>query len=200
MAELPQPADIARVLPAAIAEAGGSLSITNLENSFSSNARVKIQGVQTSQQADYLKSAFLQAIEILVRARSAERSDDRVTLTDKGWAQAEALGVHPPREQPTGRAPAREEEKVATIDLSDAAPWVKQELRDGTVVMGYLRPDAQKYHGRPFVPPASALLDALYRAEINGVHVAEGFYSALKDVGAFRSATEILRGMNGSWG
>jgi hypothetical protein len=189
-----QPADIARVLPAALADAGGSVTLQGLEESLGPGGKIKISGMSTDQQKDYLREAFQQAIEILVRSGSAEHRDDRVFLTDRGWAQARALGVVTPISgQPSPQHVAANAAPVGPIiDVSQAEPYVRF-THQGVVVMGYLRDGVERYQGQPFVPPASALVDLLYRAEVDGVRSSDGLYTTLREMGVFASAVDILQ-------
>ena len=193
MAKLPEPSGLARALPSALAQAGGAATISGIERNLHAG---NSSGEANDQQWAYLREAFAQAIEMLVRSEVIHRDGDSITLTDKGWAQSRALDAADgggESARPASSAP----EPGAMIDLSDAKPYVSHQLRDGTKVMGYLRDDAQKYHGRPYVPPASDLLDALYRAEIDGVRVSEGLFSALREVGVTQGATDVLTGKCG---
>lgn len=187
--KVPQPADIAKVLPAALAEAGGSFTTTDLEGRLSQGSKFKIAGMSGAQQTEYLREAFQQAIGILLRSGSAERSDDRIVLTDRGWAQAEQLGV--PR--PVANTGEDTESRGVTIDLSRALPFVRLKRDDGTVLTGYLRESAKASHGRPFIPPASRLLDDLYGAEIDGVTSSDGFWTTAWAVGVRQNAVDLLQ-------
>lgn len=189
MAGLPQAADIAKVLPAALAEAGGSFTLAGLQQKLSQNSKFKIAGMSSERQVAYLSRTFQDAVTILIRSKAVEEKGERIHLTDKGWAQAESLGVKRPNG--TDLAQAIEPPEV-TIDVTYALALVEMKRRDGTWIRGHLRMDAPKFQGRAFEGHFSELLDDLYSAEVDGHKTAEGFYAALREDGVSASARELL--------
>lgn len=194
MPGVPQATDIAKVLPAALAEAGGSFTLVGLLQKLGQASKFKIAGMSSERQVAYLHRTFQEAVELLIRSESVENKDDRIVLTNKGWAQAEALGVQRPRVVDAENPEATDEPLGGvTIDMSQARPFISLKRDDGTLLTGYLRDGAEAFHGRPFVPPASALLDDLYRAEVDGVRSSDGFWTTSREIGVSQNAVELLK-------
>jgi len=187
-------ADVAKLLPAAIAAAGGTISIAELEQKLGRESRLKLDGVRTERDHQLLQETFRAALTILQQRGSVKWDGERASLTDQGWDQARALGAV--RQRRPEMLDEEEDELVdahATIDVHEAAPMIKFSKDDGTIVWGYLSPDADRFQGTRFQPPAATLLDRLYnRSEFNGVRSTIGFYTALKSVGVTTSARALL--------
>ncbi len=200
---------IARLLPIALARAGGSIDVDELERTLTRDKRFRISGMSGEHQTALLRQVLVNALDILTRSGTAVRSvtkdgaGSRISLTDRGWEQARALGedsaddsARDSEDVPVSSAvPSSRSGDSASIDLSDARPIVSCQSPSGTTIIGHLRDDAQRFHGRPYVAPASALLDQLYRAEVNGQLTEQGFYSAIMDTDAWgqRGALNVLR-------
>ena len=86
--ELPTAADIAREIPAMVAEAGGSLDLTYLERMVLRMFLPRVHAIKREGGDDYIHQVFNDAIGIVVRKGLINSSGTRLLLTDKGWEQA----------------------------------------------------------------------------------------------------------------
>lgn len=190
---LPAPAELARRLPAAIAAAGGAISISELEQKLGPDSRMKVQGVRTERDRQLIRETFLDAVRILAQRGSLKWDGETVELTVQGWAQADALGAVPRMQDGAEMSDAAESQPETTIDVRDALQIVEFTRHDGTQIRGYLAEDAERHNGTSFKPPAASLVDQLYpRSEINGNAAPGGFYSTLRRIGVSISAPVLL--------
>lgn len=189
---LPAPAELARLLPAAIAAAGGFVSLSELEQKLGPDSRMKVDGVKTERDRHLIRETFLDAVKILVQRGSLDWDGEVAQLTPQGWEQADALGaVRTGRE--LNESAVEDAESETTVDVEDALQIVEFTRHDGTRIRGYLAEDAGKRQGTRFQPPAAGLVDELYpRAEVNGQLAPDGFYTTLRRVGVSISAPLLL--------
>lgn len=192
----PTSVDVARALPGVLAKVGGALLRSDLESELQALPLARGWDPTTERGQELRRETIDHGIAVGVAIGLIGRNGDALSLTDKGWETAglSYLQAREPR-RPAGlqvRKISAEEFGSGTIDLNEALAIVRYESHDGAIIFGNLRPDAQRFQGQPFVPPASALLDALYRAEIDGQLTERGFYSALRELGATGNATDLL--------
>ena len=171
---LPQGADVAREIPSVIARAGGSLDLTELEQTIKARFWPAIETVRGEDGLAYLNQCFQDGVTIAMTKKFITSSGTKIFLGDAGWEMANVT---------RSQAPAAEvsAEGAVIIDMSDAQPEIEYRFNNGTVIRGYLRPEAFKeFHGKPMTLRPRRLVDALYSAEIDGERVGMGFGTALK--------------------
>lgn len=171
---LPQGADVAREIPSVIARAGGSLDLTELEQTIKARFWPAVETVRGEDGLAYLNQCFQDGVTIAMTKKFITSSGTKIFLGDAGWEMANVT-----RSQ-TG-ADEGGTEGAIIIDMSEAQPEIEYRFNNGRVIRGYLRPEAFKeFHGKPMTLRPRRLVDALYSAEIDGESVDVGFGTALK--------------------
>lgn len=172
---LPQGADVAREIPSVIARAGGSVDLTELEQTIKAQFWPAIETVRGEDGLAYLNQCFQEGVTIAMTKRFITSSGTKLFLGDAGWEMANVT-----RSQATAPDDARSDGAVI-IDMSDAQAEIEYRFNNGKVIRGYLRPEAFKeFHGKPMTLRPRLLVDALYSAEMDGERLDGGFGTALK--------------------
>lgn len=86
---LPTPSDVARMMPALIAAAGGSIEYQDLELGIDRKFRPAIEET-TSDPAAFLRELFNSGLTIAVNTKLLSITGSRLLLNDRGWIQASA--------------------------------------------------------------------------------------------------------------
>jgi hypothetical protein len=190
MALLPQPADIAREIPAMLAMAAGSMELLELEQRITARFWPEIHALRGDEGVGYLKQAYNDAVTIAIQRKLITSSGTKVFLADAGWEMAADTRARQPS------APAADaEEPPVIIDMSLAAPEIEYRFQNGLLIRGQLRPEAyEEFHGKPMTLSLRRLVDALYSAEIDGQPVNLGFGTALRTNGSGLYLLDLLSG------
>ncbi len=181
MPPVPGPPEIARQMLTTVAHSGGSLNFSDIKARLWHVFLPQLSAPYTETSATrLLDDLFKDALALLMRNRWVNAAGETLLLTEQGWQHAGAQM----RERQPAPGGAGSDVEVTTLDLSHAEQVIEYRFHNGVVVRGYLIDDLNRFHGKPLTMSAADLLDALYRAEIDGNPANTGFYSAIRQFGS----------------